>query len=240
MRSLAQERLGFGGEEVVEPVPLDQVELPASARLAAAVACRDLRGRPACSRLARDGQGVPRHRARLPWRVRERPRRRRPAANGGRGRGRPRLVLRRGLRRDPLRRRHQRLRRSGAAPARRVSGRRHDRPGGARPGARGRRGLPLGAIQAGAPGPGPRGPAPRARADDALLSAVVRVLDPRRVGRDARRRPLRDEADPRRRHGRVGSRDHARGRVAEPPPARLGRGPEPRPHDDRVRGNPRA
>ena len=30
MRSLAQERFGFGGEEVVEPVPLEQVELPAS------------------------------------------------------------------------------------------------------------------------------------------------------------------------------------------------------------------
>ncbi len=30
MRSLAQERFGFGGEEVVEAVPLDQVELPAS------------------------------------------------------------------------------------------------------------------------------------------------------------------------------------------------------------------
>ena len=29
MRSLAQERLGFGGEEVEEPVPLDAVELPA-------------------------------------------------------------------------------------------------------------------------------------------------------------------------------------------------------------------
>ena len=29
MRSLAQERFGFGGEEVVEAVPLDQVELPA-------------------------------------------------------------------------------------------------------------------------------------------------------------------------------------------------------------------
>ena len=30
MRSLAQERFGFGGEEVVEAVPLEQVELPAS------------------------------------------------------------------------------------------------------------------------------------------------------------------------------------------------------------------
>ena len=30
MRSLAQERLGFGGEEVTEPVPLDQIELPVS------------------------------------------------------------------------------------------------------------------------------------------------------------------------------------------------------------------
>ena len=30
MRSLAQERLGFGGEEVAEPVPLDRVELPAA------------------------------------------------------------------------------------------------------------------------------------------------------------------------------------------------------------------
>ena len=30
MRPLAQERLGFGGEEVTEPVPLDEVELPVS------------------------------------------------------------------------------------------------------------------------------------------------------------------------------------------------------------------
>ena len=60
-------------------------------------------------------------------------------------------------------------------------------------------------IQAGALGPGARGPAPRARADAAPLPAVVRVLDPRRLDRDPRRRPLRDPLHAHRRPRRVGA-----------------------------------
>ena len=63
-------------------------------------------------------------------------------------------------------------------------------------------------IQAGATGPGAGGPAARARADPAPLPAVVRVLDPGRLGRDPGRRPLRHPLHPHRRPGRVGAGDH--------------------------------
>ena len=65
------------------------------------------------------------------------------------------------------------------------------------------------------PGGGDRagagGPAARARADPAPLPAVLRVLDPRRLDRDPRRRALRDAGDPHRRPGRVGAGDHPAG-----------------------------
>ena len=81
-------------------------------------------------------------------------------------------------------------------------------------------------IQAGATGPGARGPAARARADAAPLPAVVRVLDPRRLDRDPRGRPLRDPLHAHRRPGRVGAGGdavRATGRAAAcraPAPAR--------------------
>ena len=52
-------------------------------------------------------------------------------------------------------------------------------------------------------------------------------------------RPLRDRLDPHRRPRRVGPRDHPERRLGEPPAARLGRRPQPRPDADRLRGDPR-
>ncbi len=219
--------------------PAGSGRAPGASRLAAAFTRRDLLRRHTFSGVARDGQGLPGRRPRLSRRISERARRSGEAGDGGGGRGSPGLVLRRGLRRHPLRWRHQRLRRSRAAAARRVSGRRDHRPRRAGQGAGGRRGFTLGAHPGRRPGPRPGGPVEGARAHDALLSAVVRVLHARWMGRDSRGRPLRDQADARGRHGRVDSRDHAGGRVGEPSPAGIGRGPQPGPHDDRLGGHPR-
>ena len=78
-------------------------------------------------------------------------------------------------------------------------------------------------IGAGASGPAPRGAARRARADAALLPAVVRALDARRLDRHARRRALRDRAHAHRRPRRVRPRDHAGGRLGVAAAAGLGR-----------------
>ena len=64
-------------------------------------------------------------------------------------------------------------------------------------------------IQAGASGPRARAPAARARPDAALLPAVLRAVDARRLDRDARRRALRDRRDAHRRPRRVRPRGHA-------------------------------
>ena len=92
-----------------------------------------------------------------------------------------------------------------------------------------------GAHPGGRDGPRARGAARPARADAAPLPAVVRVLDARRLDRDARRRPLRDARHAHRRLRRVGPRGHAARRagsragcpgrrrpVARPDAARLG------------------
>ena len=110
--------------------------------------------------------------------------------------------------------------------------------GRARPGVRGRRGLACGQDPGRGVGPGAGGPAPRARAHAALLPAVLRVLDAWRLDRDPRRRPLRHQAHAHRRHGRVGARDHAGGRMGVAPPAGLRRRAEPGPDADRLRGDP--
>ena len=94
---------------------------------------------------------------------------------------------------DPLRRRHQRRRWGRAARRRRATaGAVSIDLRGARPRARSRRDLARGADPGRGAGPGARGPAATLRPDAAPLPAVVRVLDPRRLDRDAGRRPLRD------------------------------------------------
>src|ERR1019366_7422244 len=111
-------------------------------------------------------------------------------------------------RRDPLRRRH--VGRRGRDPGGRsgLQRRRVDRPGGARPRARGRPGLALRAHPGGRSRPVARVPARRARPHPAPLSAVVRVLHARRQDRHPRRRPFRHRVDPHRGPGRVRARHH--------------------------------
>ena len=83
------------------------------------------------------------------------------------------------------------------------------RPGAAGPRARGRPRLARGAHPGRRERPAPGGAARRARDDAALLPAVVRALDARRLDRHARGRALRDGRDAHRRPRRVGARDHA-------------------------------
>ena len=94
-------------------------------------------------------------------------------------------------------------------------------------------------IQAGATGPGLEEQLARARPDAAPLPAVVSVLDPRRLDRHPRRRPLRDPLDPHRRPRRVGARADARRAVGVAAAARLGRRRLARPDADRLRGDAR-
>ena len=77
--------------------------------------------------------------------------------------------------------------------------------------------------------PRARGRAAPARAHAPALPAVVRVLDARRLDRDAGRRPLRDAAHPHRRLRRVDPGDHAGGawsRAAGCPGSGAGPSPE--------------
>ena len=94
-------------------------------------------------------------------------------------------------------------------------------------------------IQAGRGRAAARGAAGAARHDDALLPAVVRALDARRLDRDARRRPLRDGADPHRRPRRVRSRDHARGSMGVAAAARVRGRAVAGPDAARLRGHAR-
>ena len=124
-----RERLGFGGEEVEEPVPLEAIELPAAAAEAAGGARRPLHRRAATS-----GSRTRSARPTATW----------CAASAGEFENPPDLVAfprdeseiepvlrwcaERGGGGDPLRRRHQRRRRGRAAARGGVPRRGHDRP----------------------------------------------------------------------------------------------------------------
>ena len=82
--------------------------------------------------------------------------------------------------------------------------------GAARPRARGRPRLARRADPGRRHRPADRAAARRARDDAALLPAVVRALDARRLDRHPRRRALRHRADAHRRPRRVDPRGHAR------------------------------
>ena len=114
-------------------------------------------------------------------------------------------------------------------------------PAAAGPRARGRPRLARRAHPGRRDRPAARGAARRARADAALLPAVVRALDARRLDRHPRGRPLRDRADARRRPRRVRARaDGRRGDVWES--RRLpgsGAGPSPDRHAARLGGHAR-
>ena len=102
------------------------------------------------------------------------------------------------------------------------------RPRPARPGARDRPHLARGAHPGRRARPRARGPAPPARPHAAALPAVVRVLDARRLDRDALRRPLRDALHAHRRLRRVAARGHTDAASSRPAgcPARAP-GPSP-------------
>ena len=156
-----------------------------------------------------------------------------PPPRRDRGGGHPRLVRRQRLCGRPLRGRI--LGCVGGDPSRRPGPDRGDLARPARPGAGDRRRLP------GGPHPGrrvrapSRGPTPAQRPHLAPLPAVVPLLHPRRLDRHPLRRPLRHQPHPHRRLRRVGADDHPGRMVGVPPPARLRRGPQPRPHGDRIR-----
>ena len=182
-------------------------------RAAAAAAGDAVRERHVVARRARGRALVPRRRARDARRVPAPARRRRdPGLGGGAARG-PRLVRRARRGGRAVRRRDERGRRrstAGSARGTRASWRstcaRLDRvlevdprlARGADPGRRDR--------------PAARGAARRARADAALLPAVVRALDARRLDRHARGRALRERADAHRRPRRVRARADGRRR----------------------------
>ena len=141
--------------------------------------------------------------------VRPPARRRRAPARGARRRGAAGVGGRRERRRRPLRRRDERQRRRavrGPGPLRR---RAVARPRRAGPRAADRRGLAGGEHPGRRDRPGAREATARAGPHAALLSAVLRALDARRLDRDPRGRALRDRRDAHRRPRRVRPRDHA-------------------------------
>ena len=143
-------------------------------------------------------------------------------------------------RRDPVRRRlERRRRRRGRASATATRGAVSHRPRPPRPRARDRPHVARGAHPGRRARPRARGPAPPARAHAAPLPAVVRVLDARRLDRDALGRPLRDALHAHRRLRRVAARRDARRRRRDAAPARLGRRAEPRPAVHRLGGHAR-
>ena len=94
-------------------------------------------------------------------------------------------------------------------------------------------------IQAGAIGPRLEEQLAQHGFTSAPLPPVLPVLDPGRLDRHPRRRPLRHPLHAHRRPGRVGSRAHAGGDLGIAAAARIGRRGVARPDADRLRGNAR-
>ena len=229
-------RFGFGGE-VEKPVPLEEVELRAP-RLKRPMGFGDLFSDGHYERIAHAlGKCIPGCGAGVLREVRESAGSRDfPEGRVG-DRGGAELGRGRGCGGDPLWRRHQRLRWGRAAAGGAAGG--LAGPAAAGPGAGSRSDFAGGADSGRRDRPRPRGPAARARAHPAPLPPVLRVLDPRRLGRDPGRRPLRDAGDPHRRPGRVGAGDHPAGDLGEPAAAGLRRRPLAGPAADRLGGDPR-
>ena len=235
-----EEHLRIAGDgEVREPVALADVVLPAPRVAVPDALRRDLRRRRVRPRLARVGQVVLRRRARLRRALRFPARRRRAPARGARRRGGARVGGGRERRCRALRRRDERLRRRAVRGARALRRRRVAGPRRAGPRAADRRRLARGARPGRRDRPGDREAAARAGSDAALLSAVLRAVDARRLDRDARGRALRHRRDAHRRPRRVGPRDHAGGRMGVAAAARFGRGGLARPDAARLGGHPR-
>ena len=115
--------------------------------------------------------------------------------------------------------------------------RRHHQPRseGPRPGARDRPHEPGSPHPGRRLGTGARDSAQAERPHASPLPPELRVLDARRLDRDALRRSLRHALHPYRRLRRKPACGDARGHHGEPPAARLRRGAEPRSPDDRLR-----
>ena len=94
-------------------------------------------------------------------------------------------------------------------------------------------------IEGGTYGPALEAQLQAAWPDAPPFPAELRVFDARRLDRDARRRPFRDALHAHRRLRGIAAHGDAERHAGEPPPARLRRGPEPRPHDDRLGRHPR-
>ena len=104
---------------------------------------------------------------------------------------------------------------------------------------RGRQGLARGANPGRRAWPRARRAVEAARPDDSPFSAVVRILDARRMDRDAVGRAFRDAVHAYRRLRRIAARRDADRNRRVAPPARLRRGAEPGSDVHRLRGNSR-
>ncbi len=237
--NLIRQHLGFGAEVPAQPVPLSAVTLPeprVSPPASLAPICFSDPYERALHAYGRSYMDVLRaFRGRFDHAARcRRPPARRDRASGDTRLGHP---GRRG--RDPLRWRHQRGRRRRAAGRGALQRRGDDRPQGTRPRARGRSDLARGADPGRRDRTGLEEQLARARVHAAPLPAVLPVLDPGRLDRHPRRRPLCHPLHPHRRPGRVDSRGHARRRLGVASAARIGRRGFARPDADRLRGNAR-
>ena len=144
------------------------------------------------------GKSYPGARARHRARLRERARRRRLPAQRSGSRRRARLGGRRRRDRHAVRRRVERVRRR-RAEALQPQGRRHDRPARDGQGEGGRQNLARRADRRRHLRARARSAAQAARPHAAPFPAELRILDARRLDRDARRRPFRDALHPHRR-----------------------------------------
>ena len=197
----------------------------------ARVAARgDLRGERLRARAALLRPLVQRRGARVPRAVRSPARRRRAPEERSRGEASRRSS--RGARRsnggDPVRRRHERRRRRRAARRRRWRGTRRRSISGRWTGCSRSTGVARRAHPGGRLRAATSRSSSRARPHAAPLPAELRALDPRRLDRDPRRRPLRDALHAHRRSRRVGAHGHAaRGARERGDCRRRGAGPAP-------------
>ena len=142
----AREHLGFGPADVERPARLEELELPPSRLEPPASLAADLPERSVRARRARLREVLPRRGARVPRALRQPARRGGPPGRRGGARARARLVRGGERRGNPVRRRHQRGGRGGAAGR---SARGLDRPEAPRPRPRGGPGVARGAHPGG-------------------------------------------------------------------------------------------
>ncbi len=206
-----------------------RIQAPAS--LASVADARSARAAAAYLR-----QVLPRDRARLCPRFRQRARLRRAAGDRSRHRRIVRLGERRKSRGRSVRRGIVGRGRRRADRRRRLRWRGQPRHAAPEPRARSGRSEPRRAHSGRHSWARDRGGAEAAWLRFAPLSAELRVLDARRLDRHPFGRPFRHALHAYRRSRRKPAHGDARGNHGIAPPAGLGRGPQSRPHDDRLGG----